>query len=133
MNKVEAPLILLVDDEQDLLAILELVVEQEGFRAKRAVNGAEALAWLHEGGAPSAIVLDLMMPELNGFQLLRFLKTHPQLSAIPVVVLSALTHPLDRFRAEDCGADAHIAKPFAVDDVLAVLKGLLAKGPGRDS
>lgn len=120
--KTNVPTVLLVDDEPDIVVLLSLVAEQEGYRALIASTGGEALEILAKGERPAAILLDLMMPEMSGFQFCRYLKSRPDLASIPVIVLSARTQPLDKFKAEDCGADAFLTKPFDLDEVVAALK-----------
>jgi len=118
------PVVLLVDDEPDIVELLSLVLEQEGYRPVECSSGEEALVALQRGERPAAIVLDLMMPELSGFQLCRLLKTRQDWRDIPVLILTARTQPLDRYRAKDCGADAFLTKPFQLERVLQTLAGM---------
>lgn len=114
--------LLIVDDEPDLRVLLSVMAEQEGYHTLVAGTGAEALEHLEQGAAPSAIVLDLMMPEMSGFQFCRLVKARPEFADIPILVLTARNQAIDRFRAEDSGADAYVTKPFEIDDILDVLK-----------
>lgn len=82
-------LVLIVDDEQDLLDVTRFVLEGEGFRVETAKNGADALAQLHAGTRPGLVLLDLMMPVMNGWEFLNELAKIPALSSIPIVVLTA--------------------------------------------
>jgi CheY-like chemotaxis protein len=81
--------VLVVDDDFDLRQTLEQILGDEGYFVETAANGREALAHLRQSGAPRVLVLDLMMPVMDGWQLLDELKRDPALSAIPVVVISA--------------------------------------------
>jgi CheY-like chemotaxis protein len=82
-------LILVVDDEVDLLEVTQFVLESEGFRVETARNGEDALTFLNAGKRPGLVLLDLMMPVMNGWEFLTEVAKSPSLSSIPVVVLTA--------------------------------------------
>lgn len=83
-------MILVVDDNSDIREILCLALEEGGYPAASASNGEEAMAWLHCQAAPSAILLDLTMPIMNGYQFLKAKATDPLLANVPVVVMTAV-------------------------------------------
>jgi DNA-binding response OmpR family regulator len=120
----EEKTILIVDDEPDIVVLLAMILEQEGFRPVVCSNGTEALEALGRGVVPAAVLLDLMMPGMSGFQLCRLLKSRPDLRDIPVAVLSARTQALDRYRAEDSGADVYLTKPFDIGEVVDCIRRL---------
>lgn len=107
--------VLVVDDDPDILSAVEMILEVEGYRVFSARNGAEALTVL-DGARPSLILLDLMMPVMDGWEFRRRLLDHPA-SAIPVVVVSA-DRDIAR-KAETIRADGYVAKPFDLDHLLA--------------
>jgi CheY-like chemotaxis protein len=112
--------VLIVEDDDILRSAMKMVLEWEGYRAVCATNGQEALELLQQTTPPGLILLDLMMPVVDGWQLCRELKDNPDLASIPLVVVSALT------AAESPQAVAHIQKPFQVQEVLDVIRGLPA-------
>lgn len=112
--------ILVVDDDPAIQGAIALLLEREGFSVTCASNGAEALRALGVGEAPSLILLDLMMPVMNGQELRRELLLDPRLVGIPVVVLSAT--PGDELRADLPPPHAVMPKPFDIDELLAVVE-----------
>lgn len=114
--------ILLVEDDFSIRETIAEVLEDEGFRVTCAANGAEALARLAAGDAPALILLDLMMPVMDGSEFRRLQRDDPRLADIPVVVLSA-GHAADQ-RAASLGADGFLQKPFEVDSLLETVTRL---------
>ena len=78
-----------MDDEVDLLEVTQFVLESEGFRVETAKNGKDALTFLHTGRLPGLVLLDLMMPVMNGWEFLNEIAKTPSLQTIPIIVLSA--------------------------------------------
>jgi DNA-binding response OmpR family regulator len=116
--------ILVVDDEKDLLDLMEIILGGEGYLVATAVNGAEALKRV-EGEHPDLILLDIMMPVMDGWEVLRSLKMNEQTSRIPVVLVTAKIGNEDRRRGLEAGAADYICKPFAPREVLSRVKLLL--------
>ena len=121
-----APEILVVDDNDDTRAMYAELLSTAGFRVRLAASGEEALA-AAEQQLPSAIVMDLAMPGLNGWEATRRLKTGPRTSGIPIIVLTA--HALDHYRdvAVAAGCDAFLSKPCAIEDLVAEIRRTLAR------
>lgn len=109
--------ILVVDDEPDLLTLLSLLLRAQGFEPVTANDGYQAIE-IAKSRPISLVLLDVMMPELDGFETCRRLKADPQTQAIPVVYLSAKPR-LDT--GELCGVVSHVTKPFEVDELLATI------------
>ena len=108
--------ILVVDDEQDILDFLQIVLEEEGFSVATTDKG-EYLEKLHNGGLPDLILLDMLLSGKDGRDIVKFLKSQQETMHIPVIMFSA--HPSAEGTARKAGADDFIAKPFAIDDLLA--------------
>jgi CheY-like chemotaxis protein len=124
---VPTPLILVVDDDPDILEAVGEILVDEGYRVARARDGQEALARL-EGERPALVLLDLMMPVMDGVAFARAMRLVPEHAGIPVVVISADGDPA---RARAVAAQGFLAKPFDIDDLLrAVSTHTGASGPG---
>jgi two-component system, cell cycle response regulator DivK len=120
-----APVVLVVDDNDDTRAMYAHLLRSAGFEVKLAANGDDALTAADEG--PALIIMDLAMPGLNGWEATRRLKTGERTKDIPVIVLTA--HSLDHYRdvAVAAGCDAFLAKPCAIEDLVAEVRRLLAR------
>ena len=114
------PSILVVEDDFDLRDSLGSLLRDEGCQTVVVPNGHDALAWLREHPAPDLILLDLMMPRMNGEQLFAELKKDEALARIPVVVLSAVDDEDQRKRVP--GAAAYLRKPINIADLLSALR-----------
>jgi CheY-like chemotaxis protein len=119
--------ILIVDDSDNIRNVLQMNFEWLGYEVTCAGDGEEALRRIPEE-RPDLIVLDVMMPRLNGYQVCRTLKSNPELRDIPVVFLSAKNQQGDRFWGKDCGADAYLTKPFSAAKLERVIQELLEGG-----
>lgn len=107
-------LVLVVDDDPDILQTLALCLSTEGYRVLMAANGREALDLLSRE-RPACILLDLMMPVMNGFEFLERKKQEPALAGIPVVVITAHARPVD------VSADGFLTKPLSIDRLLSII------------
>lgn len=105
----EPKTILLVDDDLTLREMYEERMKAEGFNIIQATNGEEALKKAKEAN-PDVILLDIMMPKVNGFDVLKELKSNPELKDIPVIVLTALIQDVDRVQGKKLGATDYIVK-----------------------
>ncbi len=119
-----APVILIVDDNDDTRLMYEELLTRCGFEVRLAADGTEALAAADD--LPSVIVMDLAMPGLNGWEATRRLKTGERTRDIPIIVLSA--HALDHYRdvAIAAGCDEFLAKPCTIEDLVAAIRRALA-------
>ena len=112
--------ILVVDDEQDVREVVKTTLEENGYQVLEATNGVEAYAAAAEAAVvekPDLIVLDLMLPQMNGFDVLDKLKENPQTSYIPVVILTARGQSQDESRALASGATDYMTKPWSADEL----------------
>ena len=110
--------IFVVDDEPHIRAFLAMVLEDEGYRVETATNGCEALTKAHDG-APDIILLNLLMPVLDGAGFLRECRADPAFRAVPVLLMSAADAQV---RAEACGAHAVLVKPFDLDRLIETVE-----------
>ena len=123
--------VFIVDDEPDVVELIETVLELEGYSVSSETNGRQALTRILED-PPDLVILDLMMPDLDGMELLKLLRAQPQGAGIPVVIVSARTSQLDQIGSLQLGANAYICKPFSNRDLLAQVEqliGLPENGP----
>jgi signal transduction histidine kinase len=109
--------ILIVEDSPTQAERLRRLIQSTGYRARVAANGKLALAELHEH-KPHLVLSDIVMPEMNGYELCRAIKSDPSLRDIPVILVTSLTDPKDIIRGIECGADNFIRKPYADDYLL---------------
>ena len=108
----------IVDDDPDILALLRRVLEAAGHTVVSCESSHQALKEI-PGARPDVVISDLMMPEMDGFELCRELRRRPELEAMKIIVLSAKSYDFDRRRARELGADGYIVKPIRPDTLLA--------------
>jgi DNA-binding response OmpR family regulator len=124
MNPTNVKKVLIADDEIYMVRLLEMTFKKGGFEVVSCRDGNEALA--AAAVQPQLIVLDVIMPGLDGLGALRQLKENPATKNIPVVVLSAKGHALTRVEAELAGAAIFLTKPFSPNQLLGEVKKILA-------
>ncbi|MDH4113793.1 MAG: response regulator [Actinomycetota bacterium] len=117
------PSVLVVDDEPQVVWVLQFSLEAEGYTTYAANNGVEALAEISEH-RPTMMVLDIMMPTMDGWAVLEEMLKLPEEERPRVVIVSALSSLRDRAKANELGAQAYVPKPFNVEDLLEVLHDL---------
>jgi DNA-binding response OmpR family regulator len=118
---------LIVDDEEDVLDLLQLVFETNGFAVRRASSGKTAVSSAYEQ-PPDVVLLDVMMPEMDGWQVLRTLKGDERTRRVPVVMLSARAERRDKMIGLQEGAEGYIAKPFSPAEVVREVQSFLERG-----
>jgi DNA-binding response OmpR family regulator len=124
--------ILVVDDEPDLLELIETNFRAAGFNIVSAANGREALRQA-KALKPQLILLDVMLPELDGLEVCKMLRSDPATRSIPIVMLTARAAEIDRVLGLELGADDYITKPFSVRELILRVKKLLQRQPhGED-
>jgi DNA-binding response OmpR family regulator len=121
----EIPRILLADDDPDIRAILRAHLETYRVDLFEARNGEEALETVLVE-KPNLVVLDVMMPELNGWEICKYIRSKEQLEGVRVLMLTAIGHRVNELTSPLYGADAYLDKPFDLDEIDATLKRLLA-------
>jgi excisionase family DNA binding protein len=126
----ERPEVMVVDDEQDALDLIERVLSEENVDIVKVSNATEVglkVAQL----TPDLILLDFLMPEVNGFEVCKALRANEQTKNIPIMAVTCLTKEEDIERIFEVGADEYLAKPFKVDDLLEKVRELLSKDESR--
>jgi DNA-binding response OmpR family regulator len=116
--------VLIADDEPNIVASLEFLMEQAGYEVKVAANGQEALE-LAASFRPDLVLLDVMMPGKNGYEVCQSLKSDPATRAVKVVMLSAKGRDVEVAKGLELGADAYVTKPFSTRDLVAQIRGML--------
>lgn len=115
--------ILLIEDEEKIARFIELELRHEGYDVEKAYNGRTGLELALSGG-PDLVLLDIMLPELSGLEVLRRLRRE---SDVPVIMLTARDAVMDKVSGLDAGADDYITKPFAIEELLARIRVILRK------
>ena len=118
--------ILVVDDEADLVETIRFPLEMEGFSVLVSYNGEDALNQARKE-KPDLILLDLMLPKLDGYKVCRLLKFDERYKDIPILMLTAKTQEKDKLLGKETGANEYITKPFDIDDLMKRVKTYLQK------
>jgi len=121
--------ILVVDDEPEAVELVEFNLKQAGYDVATAPDGAQALKKAH-ALTPNLIILDLMLPELDGLEVCKMLRRDPATSAIPVIMVTAKAAEIDRVLGLELGADDYITKPFSPRELVLRVKNILQRGHG---
>jgi two-component system alkaline phosphatase synthesis response regulator PhoP len=121
---MEQKRILIADDEEDVVTTLQFTLEKEGYQCLTAYDGKEALDKAKREN-PDLIILDIMMPKMNGYEVSRLLKFDARFKHIPIVMLTARTQAKDKEIGRDTGADVYITKPFEMDDLVSTVHNIL--------
>ena len=121
--------ILVVDDEKDIVDLLVYNLEKEGYAVSRAYDGQAALRKIFEG-KPDLVILDLMLPGVDGLNVCKRLRAHPETMGIPVLMLSAKGAESDKIVGLELGADDYMTKPFSPRELVARVKALLRRDQG---
>lgn len=123
--------ILIVDDEKQLVSLVSLHMKMSGYEVLSAGDGEEALA-ISKEEKPDLIILDLMLPKMDGWEVCKRLRTESKIGGIPVIMLTARSEAGDKLKGFECGADDYVTKPFSPRELVARVKRVLAraeKGP----
>ncbi|MGE5152493.1 MAG: response regulator transcription factor [Bdellovibrio bacteriovorus] len=118
------PRVLIVDDEPNIVISLEFLFKREGFEVSVARDGEEALAAIRDQ-RPDLVVLDVMMPKLDGFAVLEAVRSDPGLASTRVVMLTAKGREAEQKKGLALGADAYLSKPFSTHELVAKAKALV--------
>lgn len=119
--------ILIVDDEPNIAASLEFLLQRGGFDVKVAHNGEEALA-VADAFRPQLVLLDVMMPKLNGYEVCQRLRQGESGNGVKIVMLTARGREVDQEKGKALGADLYVTKPFSTRELVAQVRELLGTG-----
>jgi two-component system alkaline phosphatase synthesis response regulator PhoP len=118
--------VLVVDDDREIVRLLRAYLEREGFQVVVALDGEEALHALRRE-KPDLVVLDLMLPKRDGWEITRVVRADPSLQHIPIIMLTARSEEADRVVGLELGADDYVVKPFSPREVVARVKAVLRR------
>lgn len=116
--------VLLVDDEPNIVAALEFLLEKNGYDVKVAANGVEAIAQL-DAFRPDLVLLDVMVPKLSGYEVCQRMRAEPKWRDIKIVMLSAKGREVEVNKGMSLGADLYVTKPFSSAELVATIQQLL--------
>jgi twitching motility two-component system response regulator PilG len=122
-------IILIVEDEESLLKLESILLTSRGYQVRGVTSGEAALKEI-AAHKPDLVLLDIMMPGLDGFEVCRRIKQDPSTSSIPVVMLTAKKNSQDQTKGIEVGADAYLTKPFKAVRIMEVIEGLLSGKKG---
>ncbi len=126
MKPIDAPVVLVVEDEPAQRELLAFNLEAEGFQVNTAADGEEALLHVAEA-PPDLILLDWMLPLVSGIEVCRQLKSKSETRAIPIIMISARSEEVDLVRGLDTGADDYVSKPYSVKELIARVRSQLRR------
>jgi DNA-binding response OmpR family regulator len=118
--------VLVAEDDPDIASLLEHYLRKAGFLATLVVSGRDVMPQIKRE-APDLVILDLMLPELDGLEVCRAIRADPNTAAIPIIMLTAKAEESDRIVGLELGADDYIAKPFSPNEVVARVRALLRR------
>ena len=119
-----SPRVLVVEDEDNIAIALEFLITREGYAHDRVASGAEALPRIRDTH-PDLVLLDVMLPEVSGYDICAGIRTDPALAAVKVLMMTARGSAIERKRGMEMGADGFISKPFELKDLRAEVRRLL--------
>lgn len=120
-----APRVLVVEDEDNIAIALEFLIRREGYGHDRVASGAEALPRIRDT-RPDLVLLDVMLPELSGYDICEGIRTDPGLAGVKVLMMTARGSVIERRRSLELGANGFITKPFELKDLRAEVRRLLS-------
>jgi len=123
---MEKKKILVVDDEVDLVKTIQFSLELEGYKVLVSYNGEDALNQARKEN-PDLILLDIMLPKLDGYKVCRLLKFDEQYKHIPILMMTAKTQEKDKLMGKETGANEYITKPFDMEELMEKVKAYLNK------
>src|SRR5579884_544517 len=126
MSEPKAKKILVVDDESDVTELVAYHLKAKGFQVE-TVNDPNSSIGLARSFLPDLVILDVMMPDLNGIQICRMLRADPKLKRVPVVFLTAKAEEADRIAGLETGADDYLSKPFSTKELVLRIQSILRR------
>jgi DNA-binding response OmpR family regulator len=124
--------ILIIDDDIDTLKLVGIMLERKGFRILASTTGKKGLQ-LAKDENPDLILLDIMIPDMNGYDISRAIRSAPETEAIPIIMFTARSQVDDKVEGLEAGADAYITKPARPRELFAQVNSILKRAPQRSS
>jgi two-component system phosphate regulon response regulator PhoB/two-component system alkaline phosphatase synthesis response regulator PhoP len=124
--------IAIVEDEPDIVELVSLHLTRAGFRVSSFADASAFVSFLQRT-RPQLVILDLMLPDMDGLDVCKYLRGQTQFQSIPVIMLTARTNELDRVLGLELGADDYVTKPFSVSELVARVKAVLRRGTATDA
>ena len=118
--------ILIVDDEQDIVELISYNLGKEGFSTIKAYDG-EAAIGLVRSGKPDLMILDLMLPKMNGLDVCKAIRRNPETANLPIIMLTAKANEVDKIIGLEIGADDYVTKPFSIQELIARVRTILRR------
>src|SRR6185369_3790398 len=128
-EEAPAPLVMVVDDSLTVRQFSGRLLRRAGYQVAAAKDGVDALQQMQET-VPGLMLLDIEMPRMDGFELTKAMRADPRLAAVPIIIITSRTAEKHRAYALELGANAFFGKPFAEDELLGSIAGLLGVGKG---
>jgi two-component system alkaline phosphatase synthesis response regulator PhoP len=122
----KTPCVLIVDDEPNILLSLQFLMKKTGYEVRTAKDGEEALAEILRA-APDLVLLDVMMPKIDGFSVCERIRANPEWKDMRIIMLTARGRDIEREKGLALGADDYITKPFSTKDAIARVEAVLAR------
>lgn len=120
------PVVLVVEDEDNIAAALEFLITREGYGHDRVANGSAAMPRIRDTN-PDLVLLDVMLPEVSGYDICKSIRLDPTLADVKILMMTARGSAMERKRGLELGADGFISKPFELQDLRAEVRRLLGK------
>ena len=124
-------LVAVVDDEPDIVELVSLHLEKTGFKVAKFFNASNFLKFL-ETEIPDLVILDLMLPDADGFEICKYMKKQDHLAYVPLIMLTAKGEETDRILGLELGADDYVTKPFSVKELVSRVKAVLRRPPTQE-
>ena len=124
-DQMEVPTVLMVEDEEDTATLIKFVLEREGYRVVHAVDGQKAKTFIDEMDSPQLVLLDIMLPFLNGLKLVSYIRQKTGWQSVPILMLTADSSERDIQQALETGANDYMVKPFNPRELVARLQRCL--------
>ena len=118
--------LLVIDDSKSILSVISYIFSSK-FTVVKKLNGLEALEWIEQGNIPDIIVSDIDMPEMDGFTLLKNLKSNKVFDDIPFIILSSIDNSAEKIRCLKMGADDYVVKPFNPEELEARIANIIRR------
>jgi DNA-binding response OmpR family regulator len=124
---MKRPRVLIVEDEPNIVLSLEFLLQREGYETTTAVDGEDALALMRRV-RPDVVLLDIMLPRRNGYEVCQAIKADAELRAIPIIIVSAKGQEVEIQKGLELGAAAYVTKPFGNAEILEAVRAVLPRG-----